>query len=215
VQRLSSGRGCGKPQSHTRRVCGATQILAREISIDRFCEDLLIRHGRSDEAYRRYGLRAVSGTTNLAIYRSLVRTYPDRDHRQMLLDLIETRGDKGKWFAAAKDAGFLDIALDCAAMRNADPSTLVRAARDFCDKESRIYSRAAAMTRRSRTSTRPSDISLRRHTRLVPSFGPDKNLAGWLMVPAVPAGRCSSKLSGPHYRATTLSSSHLAATPHK
>src|SRR5208282_3745541 len=28
----------------------------REISIDRFCEDLLIRHGRLDEAYRRYGL---------------------------------------------------------------------------------------------------------------------------------------------------------------
>ena len=103
----------------------------REISIDRFCEDLLIRHSRSDEAYRLYGLRAMSGTTNLAIYRSLVRAYPDRDHRQMLLDLIETRGDKGKWFAAAKDAGFFDIALDCAAMHNADPSTLVRAARDY------------------------------------------------------------------------------------
>jgi hypothetical protein len=198
----------------------------REISIDRFCEDLLIRHGRSDEAYRRYGLHAVSGTTNLAIYRSLVRAYPDRDHRQMLLDLIETRGDKGKWFAAAKDAGFLDIALDCAAMHNADPSTLVRAARDFCGKEPRFAATVAlfAVTHlltgggydpRSRTSTRPSDISLRRHTRLVPSFGPDKNLAGWLMVPAVPAARCSSKPSGPHYRATTLCSSHLAATPHK
>lgn len=115
----------------------------REISIDRFCEDLLIRHGRSDEAYRRYGLRVVSGTTNLAIYRSLVRAYPDRDHRQMLLDLIETHGDKGKWFAAAKDAGFLDIALDCAAVHNADPSTLVRAARDFCDEEPRFAATVA------------------------------------------------------------------------
>ena len=115
----------------------------REISIDRFCEDILIRHGRSDEAYRRYGLRAVSGTTNLAIYRSLVRAYPDRDHRQMLLDLIETHGDKGKWFAAAKDAGFLDIALDCAAVHNADPSTLVRAARDFCDEEPRFAATVA------------------------------------------------------------------------
>ena len=79
-----------------------------EMSIDRFCEKLLIDHGRSDEAYRRYGLRAASGTTNLSVYRSLVRTYPDRDHRRMLLDLIETRGDKGKWFAAAKDSGFFD-----------------------------------------------------------------------------------------------------------
>jgi len=61
----------------------------------------------------------------------------------MLLDLIETRGDKGKWFAAAKDAGFLDMALDCAAMQNADPSTLVRAARDFCGKEPRFAAKVA------------------------------------------------------------------------
>jgi hypothetical protein len=117
----------------------------REISIDRFCEDLLIRHGRSDEAYRRYGLRAVSGTTNLAIYRSLVRVYPERDHRQMLLDLIETHGDKGKWFAAAKDAGFFDIALDCAAVHNADPSTLIRAARDFSGKEPKFAATVALL----------------------------------------------------------------------
>ena len=140
-----------------------------------------------------YGLHAVSGTTNLAIYRSLVRTYPDRDHRQMLLDLIETRGDKGKWFAAAKDAGFLDIALDCAAMHNADPSTLVRAARDFCDKEPRFAATVALFAVMHlltgggydppvSDSTRPSDISLRRHSRLVPSVGPDKNLASWQMA---------------------------------
>ena len=49
-----------------------------EMSIERFCEKLLFDHGRSDEAYRRYGLRAASGTTNLSVYRSLVRTYPDR-----------------------------------------------------------------------------------------------------------------------------------------
>ena len=49
----------------------------------------------------------------------------------MLLDLIGSRGEKGKWFAAAKDAGFLDVALDCAAEGSADPATLGRAARDF------------------------------------------------------------------------------------
>ena len=107
-------------------------------SIDRFCEDLLIRHGRSNEAYRRYGLVAAGGTTNLATFRALTKRYPDRDRRQTLIDLIETRGDKGKWFAAAKDAGFLDIALECAELSGVDPSTLVRAARDFCDKEPRF-----------------------------------------------------------------------------
>jgi hypothetical protein len=64
-----------------------------EMSIDRFCEKLLIDHGRADEAYRRYGLRAASGTTNLSVYRSLVRAYPERDHRRTLLDLIEARGE--------------------------------------------------------------------------------------------------------------------------
>jgi hypothetical protein len=61
---------------------------------------LMARVGRHKD------LRAASGTTNLPIYRSLLRAYPDRDRRRMLLDLIETRGDKGKWFAAAKDSGF-------------------------------------------------------------------------------------------------------------
>ena len=124
-------------------VRGARNPGHDKISIDRFCEKVLIQQGRSDEAYRRFGLGAATGTTNLAIYRSLVRAYPDRDGRQLLLDLIDTRGDKGKWFAAAKDAGFLDIALECAALHNADPLTLVRAARNFCGKEPRFAATVA------------------------------------------------------------------------
>ena len=103
-------------------------------AIDRYCENILIQQGRSDEAYGRYGLASALGTTNLATYRALARKYPELDPRQMLIDLIETRGTKGKWFAAAKDAGMLDIAISCAAAPDADPSTLVRAARDFASK---------------------------------------------------------------------------------
>ena len=55
----------------------------------------------------------------------------------MLLDLIEARGDKGKWFAAGKDSGFFDIAVECAAAQGADPSTLVRAASRFPAAKSR------------------------------------------------------------------------------
>jgi hypothetical protein len=62
----------------------------------------------------------------------------------MLLDLIE-RGDKVKWFAAAKDSGFLDIAVECAAAHGADPSTLVRAARDFCGKEPKFAASVALL----------------------------------------------------------------------
>jgi hypothetical protein len=115
--------GCRSPQGNDDRW------------IDRFCEDALIKSGRADEAYHRYGLKAATGPTYLAVYRETVKRYPERDRRQVLLDLIETRGDRGKWFAAAKDAGFLEVALVCARDFTAEPATLVRAARDFAAKE--------------------------------------------------------------------------------
>ena len=61
--------------------------------------------------------------------------YPDLDARMILVDLIESHGSKGKWFAAAKTAKYLDLALDCAAHSDAAPATLIRAARDFVIKE--------------------------------------------------------------------------------
>ena len=115
--------GCRTPQGY-----GQT-------AIDRFCEDVLIKSGRANEAYRRYGLTAATGPTYLAVYRATVKRYPERDRRQVLLDLIETRGERGRWFAAAKDAGFLDVALGCARDSAAEPGTLVRAARDFAAKD--------------------------------------------------------------------------------
>jgi hypothetical protein len=115
--------GCRPPQSYDDR------------QIDRFCEDVLIKNGWADDAYHRYGLKAAAGPTYLSTFRETIKRYPDRDRRQVLLDLIETRGERGKWFAAAKDAGFLGVALTCARDFAAEPATLVRAARDFAAKE--------------------------------------------------------------------------------
>src|SRR5262249_27694589 len=106
--------------------------------IGRFCEDVLIKSGRTEETYHRYGLTTVTGPTYLSIYRETVKRYPGRDRRQVLLDLIEARGQRGKWFAAAKDAGFLDIALLWARDFSVEPATLVRAARDFAAKEPKV-----------------------------------------------------------------------------
>ncbi len=103
--------------------------------ICRFCEAILVRQGKADEAYRRFGLPTASGNTWLAMWRDLVKRYPDRDARALLEDLITLHGRKGKWFAAAKTATYFDIALDCAADSEAAPSTLIRAARDFAIKE--------------------------------------------------------------------------------
>ena len=38
---------------------------------------------------------------------------------------------KGKWFAAAKDAGFFELAIELANRSPSDPRTLVRESRDF------------------------------------------------------------------------------------
>ena len=68
--------GCRSPQGND------------DLWIDRFCEDALIKSGRADEAYHRYGLKAATGPTYLAVYRETVKRYPERDRRQVLLDLI-------------------------------------------------------------------------------------------------------------------------------
>ncbi len=103
--------------------------------IAHFCETILVRQGREEDAYRRFGLPSASGNTYLAMWRDLVKRYPDLDARRILEDLIATQGTKGKWFAAAKTAKYFDIALDCAAHHDAAPATLIRAARDFKLKE--------------------------------------------------------------------------------
>ena len=105
------------------------------VEILRFCESILIRKGQVEDAYRRFGLPRPTGSTYLAKWRSLVKRYPDIDPRKILTDLMELEGSPGKWFATAKTAGFLDIALHCAGDYDAEPSTLIRAARDFKENE--------------------------------------------------------------------------------
>ncbi len=113
--------------------------------INAFCERVLIAAGRSDEAYRRYGVHARLRSTYLAVYKDVVARYPGRDSRQILRDLIQHHGNSGKWFAAARGAGFLDIALECAAASDVEPATLVRAARDLVRKEPRFAAQVALL----------------------------------------------------------------------
>ena len=47
-------------------------------------------------------------------------------------------GEPGRWFAAAKDAGFLELALEFAKMGRTDPRTLSRASRDLLQKDVRF-----------------------------------------------------------------------------
>jgi hypothetical protein len=73
--------------------------------------------------------------TGIATFRSIVRKYPSRDPKKILLDLATSSREPGRWFAAAKEAGFLDLALEFAHTGRVDPRTLSRASRDLLKKD--------------------------------------------------------------------------------
>ena len=99
---------------------------------DAMCEQILLSSGLAEEAYRRYGLRAHTAGSYTATFRAVTKQYPDRPALDVLADLVGTTpGLEGKWFAAAKEAGFLDLAITLARRSPVDPKTLARAARDF------------------------------------------------------------------------------------
>lgn len=117
-----------------------------DLGIDRLCERILLDSGLVDEAYRRYGLRAHTRGTYLATYRAVQAQYPQLPAEQVLRDLADsTPGQEGKWFAAAKSAGLLDLALELAARSPTDPKTLVRAARDHQEPDPLFAHRAAML----------------------------------------------------------------------
>ena len=103
-------------------------------AIDQTCEEILISSGLHDEAYQRYGLRAIQGNSYLARFRTVAKRYPMKDASEILADLIATAlGDEGKWFATAKELELYELALDLANRSPCDPKTLTRAARDYLD----------------------------------------------------------------------------------
>jgi hypothetical protein len=100
------------------------------------CESILLSSGLADEAYQRYAIEANQGGTHLAKFRAIARKYPHKQPAEILRDLVAgTPGSEGKWFAAAKDAGLFDIAVELANASPTDPRTLTRAARDFAETQ--------------------------------------------------------------------------------
>ncbi|MES3025168.1 MAG: hypothetical protein V4857_26640 [Pseudomonadota bacterium] len=101
-------------------------------SIAAFCEGVLLDAGFADEAYARYALGATYASTNLATFKAIAKKYPGKPKETILRDLVANQpGQEGKWFAAAKDAGLFELAIELANQSPSDPRTLIRAARDF------------------------------------------------------------------------------------
>ena len=104
-------------------------------AVAKVCEGILIASGLHEEAYKRYALDANQGTTHLATFRRLVKKYPHKPAIDILRNLVASEpGSEGKWFAAAKDAGLFDMAIELATKSPTDPRTLSRASRNFAEK---------------------------------------------------------------------------------
>lgn len=111
-----------------------------------FCEAVLLESGFADEAYARYAVDATCATTNLATLKAIVKKYPHMPRETILRDLVASRpGEEGKWFAAAKDAGLFELAIELANRSPSDPRTLIRAARDYAADQPE-FAFAAGMT---------------------------------------------------------------------
>jgi hypothetical protein len=110
----------------------AKGLSAPLAAIPAFCEGILLDSGFADEAYSRYAVGATYATTNLATFKAIAKKYPGKSKETILRDLIASQpGQADKWFAAGKDGGFFELAIEVANKTPSDPRTLIRAARDF------------------------------------------------------------------------------------
>ena len=127
-------------QVHTdEAICYAEQSLGLNDSpaaIARACEQVLLATGRREEARADCAIEANQATTHLATFRAIQKTYPEKDPRVLLDDLIaSTPENAGRWFATAKTLGFLELAAELAQDSPVDIGTLLRAARDRLDSQ--------------------------------------------------------------------------------
>jgi hypothetical protein len=113
------------------------KIINTPISaVAKVCEDILLSSGLYEEAYKQYALDANQGTTHLATFRALVKKYPHKPTADILRDLVASEpGSEGKWFVAAKDAGLFNLAIELVNKSPTNPRTLIRASRDFAEKQ--------------------------------------------------------------------------------
>lgn len=104
--------------------------------IARICEPMLLSAGLTERAFRDYGFEANRTTTFLGTFRALCKKYPMIEPRIILDHCIGlTPGEEGKWFAAARHAGFLDVAQHLASAYRTEPKTLIVAARDHAESD--------------------------------------------------------------------------------
>jgi hypothetical protein len=107
--------------------------------VDKACEEILLSSGSWEEAYKRYAFAANRKTNHLSTFCAICKKYSMKDEREILTDLIRrSPGEEGKWFAAAKELGDFELALDLGFKGPCEPQTLNRAAEEFHETDPRF-----------------------------------------------------------------------------
>lgn len=126
----------GRPADALRYAEQSLDAYTSESAIALTGETILLTSGKTVEAYQRYAIAANRAGTYLATFRAIVKKYPGLSQATILQDLIDSEpGSEGKWFAAAKDAGLFDLAISLIQTSPTDPRTLIRAAREFAQRQ--------------------------------------------------------------------------------
>lgn len=125
-------RRMGRPEEAIRYAEASRSPYCSDWVIDHECEAILLSIDQRTEAYARYGFSANQKSTGLATFRAIAAKYPEKNPREILDGLIRLKpGAEGKWFATARQLGFLDMAIKLAQTSPCDPRTLNRAAKDL------------------------------------------------------------------------------------
>jgi len=98
-------------------------------------EEILLSVGREQEAYEKYGLRSAIRSTGLATFSAIVKKYPSLPPERIVRDLMAFEpGNEGRYFAAARKAGLIDLAVTIAQTAGVEPKTLTTACKDSLKK---------------------------------------------------------------------------------
>lgn len=105
-------------------------------AVARLGEELLMKHGRVEEAYKRYSLGMRFQTTGLATFNALRKKYSGIPPQRILTDLINADpGNERRYFAAARKIGMIELAIAIAEKYDVEPKTLTTASKEYVEKD--------------------------------------------------------------------------------
>lgn len=102
-------------------------------------EEILLKAGRIEEAYKRYGLMLPFRSTGLATLSAIRKKYPRISPQRILNDLLEADpGNERRYFAAARKVGMIELAAEIAEKYDVEPKTLTTACKDYFEKDAEL-----------------------------------------------------------------------------